>query len=987
MNNSSWRTESSNLERPTVTAFNSTHLRRLAAGVLSLSLASLTPLALAGGPKFVAGASYFNAGVAGQPIHWSGGAVKYYVDLGSLNATVSNQQATAMVDAAAALWSAVPTAAVTLVDKGSLNEDVHGANLVAVNGAITAPADVTASATSYPLGIVYDADGSVIDGLFGTGASQPTNCESNGVWTWLDNVNPDATVAHGMIVLNGLCATSPALLEMMSYELERAFGRVLGLDYAQVNPTALTNPVTGGTEGWPVMEPLSGVCSASGGACIPNPTVLRYDDIAALNRIYPVTPQNLSNFTGKQVTAANTVSIQGTIAFRSGMGMQGVNVVARPLDANGNPLYQYTVSFVSGGYFNGNHGNPITGFKDANGNLLTMWGSNDPTLQGYFDLSDMPLPPGMTSAKYQVTFEAINPLYILTESVGPYLDGQVTASGTLAAISVPALTVGGLRTLSVNVEDSAVSDDQDAMGSQASPRMLPVSGMWAGRISQIGQSDWFTFPVRGGRTFTVVTQALDENGAPTQTKSMPSIGVWDAMNAVGSPALGVAPGMNGLATGESWLRVGTHGNDLIRIGIADQRGDGRPDYAYKGWVLYADTVSPERLPAAGGPIVIQGMGFRQTDSVLVGGKPAVVVSVSPNEISAIAPAAGAGVTGSVDVEVDEPAAYSAAAIVTGGVSYNAGSGDALTLLSAPANTIPVGTPVPFTVTALGSTMAPAGGVTVIYSVTSGTAVLGCGQSICSVTSTGDGRATMNVMATDKNWSIVTASLTNGSSLQAQFAGGTPAVLSAITPLQSVAAGAVITWNVQALVLNNGAPAAGQSVVWQTGASGFAMQNAAATSSSSGIATQTLTVGPLAAGQLATIHACLNGTSQCVTFSAIGARPELAMLEAVSGTTQSLSMQGTPGPITLRLLDAQGNPMAAGTVSLYQALYAWAPACGPHSACPPAKLLATQTATATTALDGTVSFTPATLPGVATDMLGVAASGNNSTLNVTLEQHP
>ena len=54
--------------------------------------------------------------------------------------------------------------------------------------------------------------------------------------------------------------------------------------------------------------------------------------------------------------------------------MQGVNVVARPLDANGNPLYQYTVTFVSGALFNGNHGNPVTGWNDANGNPLTNVG-------------------------------------------------------------------------------------------------------------------------------------------------------------------------------------------------------------------------------------------------------------------------------------------------------------------------------------------------------------------------------------------------------------------------------------------------------------------------------------------------------------------------------------------------------------------------------------------------------------------------------------
>jgi len=248
-------------------------------------------------------------------------------------------------------------------------------------------------------------------------------------------------------------------------------------------------------------------------------------------------------------------------------------------------------------------------------------------------------------------------------------------------------------------------------------------------------------------------------------------------------------------------------------------------------------------------------------------------------------------------------------------------------------------------------------------------------------------ATISVMATDKTWSIVTASLTNGASVQAQFGGGTPPQLAAITPLQSVAAGAVITWNVQALVLSNGAPAAGQSVTWQAGASGFAVQSPTAVSNSSGIATQTLTVGPLAAGQLATINACINGTSQCVTYSAIGARSQIAALEAVSGTVQSAPVQDAPAPIVLRLLDTDGNPMAAGSVSLYQALYAWAPPCGVHSVCPPAKLLATQTATASSGLDGAVTFTPARLPGVATDLIAVASSGNASTIDIAIEQHP
>src|SRR5271157_5348629 len=97
-------------------------------GWLMLLLVSGT--AFAGGPKYVAGVSFFNPGVMGQPVHWAGGEVNYYVDRGPLNSAVTNRQATAMVDAAAALWSAVPTAGVTLTDRGSLNEDVNGSNIL-----------------------------------------------------------------------------------------------------------------------------------------------------------------------------------------------------------------------------------------------------------------------------------------------------------------------------------------------------------------------------------------------------------------------------------------------------------------------------------------------------------------------------------------------------------------------------------------------------------------------------------------------------------------------------------------------------------------------------------------------------------------------------------------------------------------------------------------------------------------------------------------
>src|ERR1019366_7528431 len=101
----------------------------------------------------------------------------------------------------------------------------------------------------------------------------------------------------------------------------------------------------------------------------------------------------------------------------------------------------------------------------------------------------------------------------------------------------------------------------DAIGSESTPRMLAASGEWSGRLGQVGQTDWFAFPVRGGRMFTVVTEALDESGAPTNAKAMPALGVWDAFDPVGSAAVGFGAGLNGLVTGESWLQVAASGDD------------------------------------------------------------------------------------------------------------------------------------------------------------------------------------------------------------------------------------------------------------------------------------------------------------------------------------------------------------------------------------------------------------------------------------------
>ncbi|HTJ28866.1 MAG TPA: IPT/TIG domain-containing protein [Acidobacteriaceae bacterium] len=989
------------------------------------------PLALAGGPKYVAGVTYFDPGVLGQPVVWAGGRVNYFIDQGSLG-SLSNAQAQAMVDGAAAVWNSIPTAAVQLTDAGFLAEDVNGSNVQAGAGAplaltLAAPSDVSPTATTTPVGVIFDSDGSVIDALEGTGSSTPSNCAQNGVLVWLDGFNTNATFSHGVMVLNGRCTSSANLQAMMSYQVERAFGRILGLDYAQVNDGALTAATANanGALAWPVMSASQGDCGAAGGSCITNAATAHWDDMAALGRMYPVTTGNSANFSGKSLTAANTVSIQGTVSFPNGQGMQGVNVVARPLDANGNPMYQYTVTFVSGSYFNGNHGNAVTGWYDVAGNRLDRFGGNAAALEGFFDLSAMPLPPGMTTANYQVSFEAVNPQYANSGSVGPYVLGSPSPSGSLQTVAVNGLAPGGAQQLAVSsmgivrspitrpvtpvalkpAAQSALTPrasggivqaatgntvvSSATKGTEAQPVPLPATGAWTSVLGSVGSSDWFLLPVRGNRIFTVVTQALDATATPTAVKAKPAVGIWDGFAATGTTPVGFGPAQNGTAVGETWLQVATAGAETVRVGVADQRGDGRPDYSYRGWVLYADTVSPVILPASGGAITIRGVGFHAGDTVMVGGVAAVVTEILPTTIVAQVPGNTGNVTGSLDVTVSDVAGYNAVATIPGGVSYDAGSTDALNLVTAPQNQVPLQTPEPFTVRAEHADTTPASGVTVTYTVTSGTATLSCGKTSCSVTATGDGLATMQVTAVNTSTAVVTASLSSGATVQAHFYGGSSAVLTAMTPTLYLAAGASAQWPVQALVLSGGSPSAGQTVAWQTAAG---ITGASSTTNAAGLANATLAVSGLAEGQTATSKACLNGSSTCVTFSVFGARPEYATVTAVSGTNQSLqagtvAAQVTAAPVVMRVLDMNGHAMASGTVTVTQSLYAWTPACPPHGRCAQAQLLATQTTTATSALDGTVSVTPLSLAGVATKLVGVAATGNVGSLAFAVEMHP
>ncbi len=231
--------------------------------LIFLILIFLPLTAFAGGPKYVAGTTYFNSGTAGTPLTWSQGAVHYYTDQGNLSPILPGASADALVADAWTQWTSLPTVAVSAIHAGQLAEDVSGGNVtVNPDGTINLPADILPAAMATPVGIVYDADGAVTDALLGQGAGESGSCFDNAAYGGVDNFGADSHFLHALIILNGNCAQTSAQLPDVEYRLVRVIGRVLGLDWSQLNLNVITGSPRATTDdynGFPVMHDADNV--------------------------------------------------------------------------------------------------------------------------------------------------------------------------------------------------------------------------------------------------------------------------------------------------------------------------------------------------------------------------------------------------------------------------------------------------------------------------------------------------------------------------------------------------------------------------------------------------------------------------------------------------------------------------------------------------------------------------------------------------------
>lgn len=891
----------------------------LLAAVAALFLVEL-PETRAGGPRYVAGPSYFDSGTQGAPLTWAQGIINYYTDQGDLSLALPGPNADAFVAQAFSQWTSIPTAAISATQAGQLSEDVNGTNIAASNGVITAPADIAPSAVSTPLGIVYDADGSVTDALLGQGAGATSSCFSNAAYGGVDNFATDAQFLHALVVINGNCAQISSQLPDVQYRLVRVLGRVLGLDWSQVNVNVVTNnprPTSDDYAGFPVMHALDPINCVPISLCFPNAGQPKMDDQAAISRLYPVTSQNVDNFPGKQVFSANTGRIHGSVYFVDALGlpaqpMQGVNVVARLIDpSTGTPSRVYAAASVSGFLFAGNAGNAATGFADASGAPFNNFGSNDPTVEGFFDLAGLQL-PNSGSAQYQLSVEALDPVW--SQAVGPYGPWQVAPSGVFQPIVVT-IFPGTEVEQDVAMQGSAIQT-ADFFGptSYASPATLPSAGDFSATLSGYGDADYFFFPAQSNRTLTVEVTALDETGAISENKAQPVIGMWPLSVPAISPAPARTPlAFNSVNFGMSQLNAPILSSANFRLGIFDYRGDGRPDYHYHARVFYGDSVSPVRASVAGGTaLTVQGMGFRSNTTAAVGAINASVLTVASGQAVLNAPPAADGVQ---DLKLTDPAT-GASCNMSGVLTYGAGPDDGIILVSGANPATPVGgqAPNPIRVQVLapdGET--PVNGASVFFTATPAVSFSGCaGASSCTVLTDASGlasafptplaAATMNIKA-----ELAPASYPNPKFVQATLLGTSSALdISLVPEFAWIAQGGTIDVPLSARVLSSGAPQTGSAVTFLVVKGSGTLSSSSATTDANGYARITLHL--IALGGDIQVTACAAAGSQpCETFSGTAVPSSGLRLQAVAGGQQAIAAPASFLPVIARVTDTSTPP--------------------------------------------------------------------------------
>ena len=754
------------------------------------------------------------------------------------------------------------------------------------------------------------------DALLGQGAGDPSQCFGNAVFGGLDNFATDAHFLHGLVVLNGNCVAQLPDPDV-EYRLVRVLGHVLGLGWSQMNlnvQTRIPPPISDDYVGFTIMHaidlpncvPIS-ACYSNGGKV--NPYQPKQDDRAAISRLYP-----------GPTFSASTARIHGKVYFpnasgQPGQGMQGVNVVARWIDPNTQqPSRAYAAASVSGFLFAGNVGTTVTGFNDSTGQPFNRYGSNDTTLEGFFDLAGLQIPNGGSSAQYQLTVEPLDPLW--SGSVGPYQPWQVRPSGSAQPIIVN-VTMGGDNQQDIVMQGGSIQKpDWFGPTTYSSPAPLPVAGDWAASLGPYGSLDYFWFSGQANRTLSVLATALDE-----------SSGMWALSDPGTYPAPANTPSaFNSPLFGTTVLNAQLLEATSFRVGIADIRGDGRPDYRYHARLLYGDHINPARASVAGGTaLAIAGLGFQANTAVAIGSGNAGTLAASANEILVTAPAKADGVQ---DIALIDPPTL-ASSILSGVVTYGAGPNDILRLIAGANPPTPVGgqAPNPIRVQALAPDgITPVAGATVVFSAIPAVGFSLCAQSSCTVLSDQSGQASTLVSVLAPVVSTITVQLAPASYATPQQVQTTlvnkieTALDIALVPQNvSVAQGATVSVGLTTRVLSYGVPLSGQVVNFSLYRGSGTLNPASATTDSHGYASTTLQLSNFTSEVDGS--ACVGSNNNpCQNFHVFPVPVSALQLQPVAGNPQVINVGQAFQNVVVQVTDQSmpPNPVLGAGV-LFQSL--------------------------------------------------------------------
>jgi hypothetical protein len=279
------------------------------------------------------------------------------------------------------------------------------------------------------------------------------------------------------------------------------------------------------------------------------------------------------------------------------------------------------------------------------------------------------------------------------------------------------------------------------------------------------------------------------------------------------------------------------------VGVADFRGDGRPDYFYQASLLYSDTVTPARLSRAGGLAILRGTGFNNRQQVSVSGTGGTTLSASANRIETVLPAGS--LDGVATIQVMDPVSGGFSQMI-GALTYGASSTDLLLLLqgSEPASVVGAVAANPLRVRAVAADgVTPVSGATIAWSATNGLQFSACGgAAACSVLSDEVGESASLVTPTAIGQSTVTVALAPASYTTPQTRQATVVATSSVldlvatTPTRWVGQGATLSVPLSVEALNLGAPKPNVTINFLVTNGTATLSAASATTSALGFAT-------------------------------------------------------------------------------------------------------------------------------------------------------